>query len=111
MQLEDQNIGKNFWLLIEGNRVWAKNSSVLIVVISRKNFEHSEKFSKTHQLDTGSAWENLAIEASSRDLAVHGMAGFDYEKAKSELEIPDDFQVMMMIAIGIKDSLTNFLPS
>lgn len=91
-------------LLMEGNRLWAKNASVLIVVISRKNYEHNGKFSRTHQLDTGSAWENMAIEASSRGLAIHGMAGFDYEKAKVELGIPEDFEVMMMIAVGVKDS-------
>lgn len=91
-------------LVMEGNRVWAKNAAVLMVVISRRNYEHNEKFSRTHQLDTGSAWENMALEASSRGLAIHGMAGFDYEKAKMELEIPDEFEVMMMIAVGEKDS-------
>ena len=28
------------------------------------------------------------------------MQGFDYEKAKAELRIPTDFEVMAMIAIG-----------
>jgi len=33
-------------------------------------------------------------------LVAHGMAGFDYEKAKIELNIPDDYKVEMMFAIG-----------
>ena len=74
--------------------------SVLVVVISRKNFEQNEKPSKTYQYEAGAAWENLALEAATRGLVAHGMAGFNYEKARKELDIPDNFDVMAMIAIG-----------
>ena len=89
-----------FNLLVDVNKTWAKNAALLAVVISRKNFEFNEKPARTHQFDTGSAWENLALEASSRGIVAHGMQGFDYEKAKTELGIPADFEVMAMIAIG-----------
>jgi nitroreductase len=91
-----------FNLLAEGNRAWAKNSALLVVVISRKNFEYNEKPARTHQFDAGSAWENLALEAFSRGIVDHGMQGFDYDKARIDLEIPTDFEVMAMIAIGKK---------
>ncbi|HXW12192.1 MAG TPA: nitroreductase family protein [Nitrososphaeraceae archaeon] len=91
-----------FNLLADGNKTWAKNSALLVVVISRKNFEYNEKPARTYQYDAGSAWENLALEAFSRGLVAHGMQGFDYEKARFELEIPSDFEVMAMIAIGKK---------
>jgi len=91
-----------FNLLAEGNKIWAIKSSLLVVVISRKNFELNEKPARTHQFDAGSAWENLALEAFSRGLVAHGMQGFDYDKARIDLEIPDDFEVMAMIAIGKK---------
>jgi len=89
-----------FNLLVDVNKTWAKNAALLAVVISRINFEFNEKPARTHQFDTGSAWENLALEASSRGIVAHGMQGFDYEKAKTELGIPADFEVMAMIAIG-----------
>jgi nitroreductase len=89
-----------FNLLVDVNKTWAKNAALLAVVISRKNFEFNEKPARTHQFDTGSAWENLALEASSRGIVAHGMQGFDYEKAKTELGISADFEVMAMIAIG-----------
>src|SRR5580765_1377773 len=89
-----------FNLLVDANKTWAKNAALLAVVISRKNFEFNEKPARTHQFDAGSAWENLALEASSRGIVAHGMQGFDYEKAKTELGIPADFEVMAMIAIG-----------
>jgi nitroreductase len=101
---------KFFNLLAAGNKVWTKNASVLVVIVSRKNFEHNEKPSITHQFDTGAAWENLAIEATSRGLVTHGMQGFDYDKARKELDIPDSFDVMAMIAIGKKAPKEN-LPS
>lgn len=35
------------------------------------------------------------------------MQGFDYEKARVDLEIPDNFDVMIMIAIGKKGPKKN----
>ena len=94
--------GRFFNLLAEGNKIWAKNAALLVVVISRKNFEFNEKPAITHQFDAGSAWENLALEASSRGIVAHGMQGFDYEEACVNLGVPHDFEVMAMIAIGKK---------
>jgi len=91
-----------FNLLAEGNKTWAKNSALLVVVISRKNFEYNEEPARTHQFDAGFAWGNLALEAYSRGIVTHAMQGFDYEKARADLEIPTDFEVMAMIAIGKK---------
>jgi len=42
----------------------------------------------------------LALEATRRELVAHAMQGFDYERAKTELTIPSDFDVNAMIAIG-----------
>jgi nitroreductase len=52
----------------------------------------------------------LALEATSKGLAVHGMQGFDYEKARKDLEIPDNFDVMAMIAIGKKGTKDQLPP-
>ena len=89
-----------FSLLVEGNKIWAKNAAVIVVVISRKNFEFNEKPAITHQFDAGAAWENLALEATSRELVTHGMQGFDFDVARKALGIPESFDVMAMIAIG-----------
>ena len=101
---------KLFNLLAEPNKVWAKNAAVLVVVVARKNFEYNEKYSITHQFDTGAAYENLALEASSRGLVAHAMQGFDYERARADLQIPDNFDVMIMIAIGKKGPKDNLPP-
>lgn len=87
-----------FNLLIDFNKQWCKDASALVVILSKN--EHDGKPSMTHQFDTGAAWENLAIQAVSQGLATHAMAGFDYDKARQVLEVPKDFDVMAMIAIG-----------
>jgi nitroreductase len=102
---------KLFVLLAEPNKVWAKDAALLVVVISNKNFEYNGKFSITHQYDAGAAWENLALEASTRGLVAHGMQGFDYEKTRENLEIPEDFDVMAMIAIGKRGPKENLPPN
>ena len=101
-----------FSLLVDGNKIWAQNAAVIVAVISRKNFEFNEKPAITHQFDAGAAWENLALEATTRGLVTHGMQGFDYNGARKVLEVPDSFDVMAMIAIGKlgqKENLPNDL--
>ena len=87
-------------LLIEFNRSWADKAAALVVICSHQNFEFNNKPSITHQFDTGAAWENLALEASHRGLVAHGMEGFDYEKARKELHIPPEYDVLAIVAIG-----------
>ena len=89
-----------FSLLIEFNQSWVKNAAVLSLICSRKTFERNNAPSPSHSLDAGAAWENLSLEGSSRNLVVHGMAGFDYAKAKTELHIPDEYEVLAMFAVG-----------
>lgn len=97
---DTENWSRFFNLLVDMNQAWCKNAAVLIVVCSHKNFEHNGTFSKTHSFDTGSAWQNLALQASQMNLVAHGMGGFDYEAAKKAVNAPDDFEVEAMIAIG-----------
>jgi len=89
-----------FDLLTDSNKVWAKEAAVLVVVVSKTTFDYNDKFSRTHTYDAGAAWENLALQGSLKGLVVHGMQGFDYDKARTALHVPDVFQVEAMIAIG-----------
>lgn len=98
-----------FGLLAEFNQVWTKNAAALVVVISRSKAEYKEADYPTHAFDTGSAWENLAIESVSRGFVTHAMAGFDHEKARKELEIPVVFEILAMIAIGKQGAKENLL--
>ncbi len=94
-----------FNLLVAANQVWAANAAVLIVIASYTKFDYNGKPSRTHSFDTGAAWENLALQASLMDIIAHGMEGFNYEAAKKELAIPDDYSVQAMIALGKPGSI------
>lgn len=96
----DENWDDFFSLLGQFNQSWCKNASALIVVISAENFEYNDKPSLTHSFDTGAAWENLALQAAFMNLVAHGMQGFDYNLAKKQLNIPDDYHIEIMIAVG-----------
>jgi len=87
-------------LLVEFNQSWCKHGAVLIVFVSKNNFDHNNEPSVTHSFDCGAAWENLALEGAKRGLVVHGMQGFDYQRAKTELSIPDGYTVEAMAVIG-----------
>jgi nitroreductase len=73
---------------------------VLVVVLSHKVFERNGKPNPVHTFDTGAAFENLALQGGVMNLVVHGMAGFDRDKARTALKVPDDYAVEAMIAIG-----------
>src|ERR1051326_658724 len=100
-----------FTLLVDSNKSWAKDAAVLIVVVSKKEFEHNGKVipSVTPQFDNGAAWENLALKATSRDLVAHGIAEFEYDKARKDLDIPAGSVVVSMIAIGKRGPKENLL--
>ena len=91
---------KFFGLLAEGNQAWTHNAAALVVFVSQSINERTGRPSVTHSYDTGAAWGYFALQGSLRGLVVHGMAGFDYERARGELSIPDAFRVEAMAAVG-----------
>ena len=89
-----------FDLMVPQNQVWTKNAAALLVFISKTTFDFNGKPYPTHSFDTGAAWENLALQAWLKGYVAHGMQGFDYDKAKTALDIPEGFRVEAMAAVG-----------
>lgn len=85
--------------LLESNQTWCKNAGVLSIGLSKKTSSDGTANIK-HSLDTGSAWENLALQGSITGLVVHGMGGYNEDILRKELKIPNDYQIELMIAIG-----------
>ena len=88
-----------FNLLVESNKVWLK-----ICFISCRDFKQ-KLWVQWKTLYNASilyrcCLENLYLDSSSTNLVAHGMQGFDYGEARNDLDIPDTFNVMAMIAIG-----------
>ena len=89
----------SFLFLADGNKTWCKNAGVLLIGISKKNADDG-KPNPTHSLDIGSAWENLALQATQMSLVTHGMAGYSTESVRKELNISEEFEINLMIAVG-----------
>jgi len=87
-------------LLSDGNKIWCKNAAVLVVIASKKRFTSRDSDNRTHSFSAGSAFENLALQGTIMGLIVHGMGGFDEDRAQKELSIPDGYFVNAMVAIG-----------
>ncbi|HOG59359.1 MAG TPA: nitroreductase family protein [Anaerolineaceae bacterium] len=88
-----------FSLLDIWNQEWCARASVLLVVLSNRISSKGKEIS-THAFDTGMAFENLALQGTAMGLVVHPMAGFNYERARAELRIPDAYSIHCMAAVG-----------
>ncbi|TVQ81321.1 MAG: nitroreductase [Phycisphaeraceae bacterium] len=91
---------KLFDLLVEANQAWAQDAGVLALIVSKKTFSKNNSPNAVHVFDAGSAWQSLALQGISLGLVVHGMAGFDWDRARKDLNIPDDFSICAMLAVG-----------
>lgn len=89
-----------FSLLVEANQIWAKNAPVLVLLVSRNTFQKNEKTARCHSFDSGSAFENLALQGEKSGLVVHPMQGFDEKKAREAFSLPENFSIEIMMAIG-----------
>ena len=93
-------------MLAEGNRGWAKNASVILILCSKKTMMVPGKDvpieSYSHSLDAGAAWAYMALEATRLGWYAHGMVGYDQTRAATELHVPADHRVEIAIAIGKK---------
>lgn len=89
-----------FELLVEGNRAWCERAGLLVVIVAHTIFARNGKPNPVHLFDCGCAFENLALQGAAMGLVVHGMQGFDYEKARTSLGVPEDFAVVAMFAAG-----------
>jgi nitroreductase len=86
--------------LSEANQAWAKAAPVLALGVVSLRFSRNNKPNRVAHHDLGLATANLILEATSRDLHVHPMAGFDPEKARELYAIPEGFEPWTVLAVG-----------
>ncbi|MDR3659964.1 MAG: nitroreductase family protein [Mycobacterium sp.] len=84
-------------LLRRGNS-YARAASALILLCSDEGPD--EKTALYSKVDAGSAMANLSVEAVSRGLIVHPMAGFDAAGARAAFGLPDTLRPLVVIAVG-----------
>jgi len=83
---------------------YAKRAPILICAITKKTYADTGVYNRLHLHDLGAANENMFLESFNQGLIMHEMGGFDREKARKVFDVPDDYEVGIMIAIGYQDS-------
>jgi len=92
-----------FETLAESNQTWAKNAPLLILVCANTLFRHNSKLNRWAGYDTGAAVENMCLQATELRMVAHQMGGFSVEAARKAFNIPEQFELMAMVAIGHGD--------
>ncbi len=90
--------------LSEGNRDWAVNAPLLLLVCANTVFRKNGKPNRWAQYDTGAASMSLCIQATDLGLMVHQMGGYDTKQAAKLFNVPDTFTSMAMMAVGYQFS-------
>jgi nitroreductase len=83
---------------------YAKRAPILICAITKKTYSDNRIHNRLCFHDLGAANENIFLEAFNQGLIMHEMGGFDVQKAREVFNIPEDFEVGIMIAIGYQDT-------
>jgi nitroreductase len=85
--------------LAPGN-AWAKKAPVLGLAVAKTQFSHNGNPNRVALYDTGAAMMSLTIQATSMDLYVHQMGGFDVNVARQAAGVPEGFDPVAMFALG-----------
>jgi nitroreductase len=88
---------------------WVQRASMLIAVFSKEDDDCKIRGRLYHQFDTGIAVGFLMLRAAELGLVAHPFAGFREKTVKKILEIPEEYQLIALIAIGKKSNELNDL--
>jgi len=105
---EDLTVMRSY--LTEKNMKWAGKAPVLMMVLSSNVFHRNQKANKWNQFDAGTSWGFMQLEAWKRGYITHGMAGFNADRAREELNIPEDHDIICMVAMGRYGNLEELDP-
>jgi len=86
-------------LLMDGNS-WAHQAGALFLGCAKKTFSHDGSPNPYGWYDLGQATLQLTLQAQALGLGVHQMAGFDKGAATEACAIPDDYEPVVMVAVG-----------
>lgn len=84
------------------NQAWAPKAPVLILgTVHSMNDRGVE--SPYALYDLGAATASLVLQAAALGFTTHQMAGFDHEAARTALQVPPEYALGTVIALGYQD--------
>jgi len=87
--------------LSKGND-WPKKSSLIIAAFARKDYDCVIKEREYYLFDLGMAVSAMQLRAAELGLVAHPIAGFDNEKVRIALGIPEGNMVLTLLIVGKK---------
>jgi len=81
-------------------RPWASTAPVLILCLAKKQFTHDGSPNPFHMYDLGAAATTIMLQATWQGLSSRTLASFFGDKLRASLNIPDDFVIGSIIALG-----------
>lgn len=102
----DANWERFLSLLIPFNASWAKEAGLLVFVVSQTTSFNGQEEAPlySHSFDAGAAWAQMALQATALGYHAHGMTGIDFDRARTELAVPERYRIEAAVAIGRKGS-------
>jgi len=96
----DKNVLENLHGALSKGNEWARSASMIIAVVSRKDLDCIIKEREYYLFDTGMASAFIILRATELGLVAHPIAGYNEEKVKEVLKVPEDMTVITLIIVG-----------
>jgi len=92
--------------LSRGNS-WAGSAPLLIVGFSKADLDCQLKDNRDYYLfDLGMATQLILLQATELNLIARPMAGFSPEVIRDEFDIPAEYEIYVMIAVGYEGEIS-----
>lgn len=87
--------------LAASSKRWAPDASALVVNLCHRNVAGTDwSYSEFAEYDVGQAVAHMTIQAVALGLSTRQFRAFDKESLTSTLEIPAEWEVLTMLAVG-----------
>lgn len=86
--------------LVSFNQAWAPKAPTLILGMAKKQFSHNNASNNFALFDLGAATSFITLQAAALGLHTHQMAGYDRDVARKAFQIPDEFALGSVMALG-----------
>ena len=94
-------------LLTDDNKIWALSAPVLVLSLAQTVSTYNKLNNPYAFHDLGIATGNLLFQALFMGLFIHPMGGYNKERARKVLNIPDNYEPSVMMALGYPGNLDN----
>ena len=94
-----EQLKRIFTTLSAGNK-WVEKASLIIAVFSRPEDDCNTGERHYYLFDIGLATAFIILRATELGLVAHPIIGFNEEKAKEILKIPDEMRLITLVNVG-----------